>query len=623
MSVLATVSFQIYPIVTDKIVFSIPKRKEIAENVWSYVINKINAPEASAWMQANSNAKNPFWGIIKENYVLLGGTLLLFYALFYILKKMKRNDSEFSFHKTIVAYGIMLAGHVFIGITIPSLSGDESNIASICYIVFGSVIGILFVLLMPCFPLDVVMSKEDIKIAEEKEKLSQVVKTVDKKTLRNGWETIAGYKDVIDELKQVLEPYLDKKVMKKMEEANIPPVKGLLLFGPPGSGKTLFARAIAAESKMNIITVAGAEFTSKWVGESDKNLRMIFEQAREQAPCLIFFDELESFLPRREQAQYSWEKTLVTTFLTQMDGFQELKDVLVVGATNYPDQIDPAAIRPGRFDKCIYISEPDVEAKIEILKKYLGTKSQFTNDELKNLAVKLERFTAADIEGLIIELYRQNHFEALVPEDIINASANYHPTITLDMRDKYAALEKKYNRRLIDESEEKTKEKKYTWNDIAGMEKEKKDIRKFVEKPLLHANKYKELDLEYPKGVLMFGPPGCGKTLFAKVIANECNASFFTINGPELLSAQIGESEKKLRRVFRTATEQKPSIIFFDGIMKRIIYWHIYNNSFSLISKNIYYPIYSCHYSWCISYPFFFHFISMVLFFPVYKLFII
>lgn len=384
------------------------------------------------------------------------------------------------------------------------------------------------------------------------------------KKIESDWGDIAGYEDVKEELKAVISPYINPKEMSEMQKNKIDPIKGLLLFGPPGSGKTMFVKTLAGVSKLPIISVAGAEFQSKWVGESDQNLRNIFERAKQSAPCIIFFDELEAFLPKRELAQNVWEKTLVTTFLSQIDGFDKLDNVLVIGATNYPEQIDAAAIRPGRFDKCIYIKEPDVPAKIAILKHYLGETTELPEKELERIAFKLERYTAADIAGLIKELYRQNQYKALTTSDIINASKQYKPTITLDMRDHYEKIANEYNRRFVNEENKENKVKKYTWNDVAGMEDVKKQMKKYVQKPLLYADKYAEIGLDIPKGILMFGPPGCGKTLFAKVIASECNASFFTINGPELLTGRIGESEEKLRRQFRMAREQKPSIIFFD-----------------------------------------------------------
>ncbi len=293
-------------------------------------------------------------------------------------------------------------------------------------------------------------------------------------------------------------------------------------------------------------------------------LRNIFAKAKAIAPCIIFFDELESFLPRRDKANYNYEKTLVTTFLSQMDGFSELKDVLVIASTNYPDTIDPAAIRPGRFDKCIYIPEPDLKAKCAILEKYLGDRTTFSKEDLTYVAQKMERFTAADIEGLVKEAYRQNKFMPLNKEDLVMMITNYKPTITLDMRDHYEKIALKYTRSFFKSEAPKTKKKHYSWEDIAGMGDVKDKIRKLVEKPLIYVEKYKEIGLDITRGVLMYGPPGCGKTLFAKVIASECNATFFVVNGPELLSKEVGESERKLREVFKSACEAKPAIIFFD-----------------------------------------------------------
>ena len=271
-------------------------------------------------------------------------------------------------------------------------------------------------------------------------------------------------------------------------------------------------------------------------------LRNIFAKAKAIAPCIIFFDELESFLPRRDKANYNYEKTLVTTFLSQMDGFSELKDVLVIASTNYPDVIDPAAIRLGCFDKCIYIPKPDLKAKCAILEKYLGERTNFSKEDLTYVAQKMERFTAADIEGLVKEAYRQNKFMPLNKEDLVKMITNYKPTITLDMRDHYEKIALKYTRSSFKSEAPKTKKKHYSWEDIAGMDDVKDKIRKLVEKPLIYAEKYKEIGLDITRGVLMYGPPGCGKTLFAR-------SSPVNVMPPSLWSTGPSSYQKKWGKV--------------------------------------------------------------------------
>ena len=378
------------------------------------------------------------------------------------------------------------------------------------------------------------------------------------------WSDIAGYENTKQEIQTTISPYVDPIILKKLKEANMDLPKGILLFGPPGCGKTLFAKAIAGETHMNFISVKGNEFTSKWVGESEKNLREIFESARKQPPCVIFFDELEAFLAKREEVD-EHNKSLVTTFLTEMDGFAKDDKFFVIGATNNPDILDSAAIRPGRFDKLVYIDTPNGVAREAIIKKYLNGKGKFSKEDIENLVNSTNRYSGADIRGVVEETFRKNHFNPINYAMLSDMLSHYKPTMDYEMKRKFMKLQAKYNRSSYSQEDIGIDNRpKVTWNDAAGMENVKEQIKEMIEKPLKFPKKYKELGLSYSKGILMYGPPGCGKTLVSKIIASEYDLYFIAINGPELLSKHIGESEEQIRRVFMEAKDNAPSVIFFD-----------------------------------------------------------
>lgn len=380
------------------------------------------------------------------------------------------------------------------------------------------------------------------------------------------WDSIAGYEETKKEIQGVVRPYTDKREYDRLTKAGMAPVKGLLLFGPPGTGKTTIARIIANETKMKLILVNASSFLNMYVGESEKNLVDVFKKARAKAPCIICFDEIESFLMDRSKATRSYETSIVSTFLAQMDGFSDLKDVLVVATTNNPTLIDPAALRPGRFDKLIYIGVPDEEARAVMFEKYLRNKAAHGVD-CKKLAENSERFTGADIRALCETAFRENDFKPVTEEQLMMRLSITRPSYTLEMQKMYELWSKKYNRSTGAQEDNQNKTaKRLCWDDIKGMDSVKALLKEKIELPIQNAEKYKEYGISAPKGILLFGPPGCGKTFFARVASDESNAAFYVINGPELLGGHVGESEENLRKVFMNARETKPSILFFDEI---------------------------------------------------------
>ncbi|MBQ6151272.1 MAG: AAA family ATPase [Mogibacterium sp.] len=381
------------------------------------------------------------------------------------------------------------------------------------------------------------------------------------------WDSLAGYEATKQEIQDIIKPYVDKVEFNKVARTGMRPVKGLLLYGPPGTGKTTIARIIANESKMNLILVNASEFMSKWVGESEQNLKHIFTQAKAKAPAIICFEEVEAFLRKRTESENNYETSIINVFLSQMDGFNELKNVFVVATTNNPEMIDEAAMRPGRFDRIIYVGAPDPEGRRALFKKYLKGKANLSKDEIDKLVKNTERFTGADIKAVCENAYRENDFKQLTVNDLLDRISYTLPSYTLDLQERYELYRKKYVRSSAAQQDNTGKEtKKLTWDDIKGMDEVKKVLKDKIESPIRNAEKYKQFGIPASKGILLFGPPGCGKTFFAKVAADESDANFYVVNGPELLGAGIGESEKNLRRKFRDARETKPSIIFFDEI---------------------------------------------------------
>lgn len=380
---------------------------------------------------------------------------------------------------------------------------------------------------------------------------------------RFSYEDIGGLKDELQRLRETIElPLRHPELFQKL---GIEPPKGVLLYGPPGTGKTLIAKAVASESGAHFISIAGPEVISKYYGESEQRLREVFEEARENAPSIIFIDELDSIAPRREEVTGEVERRVVAQLLTMMDGLEERGQVVVIGATNRVDAIDAALRRPGRFDREIEIGVPSELDRIEILKIHSRGMPLAEDVKIEILAQQTHGFVGADLA-------------ALAREAAIRALRRYLPDLDLDAEevpsevlDSLRVLASDFRSAQRDVGPSAMREvmlevSHVKWENVGGLEEAKTEIREAVEYPLTHRQKFEDLGIEPPRGVLLYGPPGTGKTLIAKAVASESGANFIPVRGPQLLSKWVGESERAVREVFKKARQVSPSIIFFDEI---------------------------------------------------------
>ena len=379
------------------------------------------------------------------------------------------------------------------------------------------------------------------------------------------YEDIGGLEKEIEKIREMVE--LPLRFPKIFRHLGIDPPKGVLLHGPPGCGKTLLAKAVANESEASFFAINGPEITSKYYGESEAKLREIFRKAEENAPSIIFIDELDSIAPKREDVSGEAEKRVVAQLLTLMDGLKGRGQVIVIGATNRIDAIDPALRRPGRFDREIEIRIPDEKGRYEIFKIHTRGMPLADDVDIKKLASITHGYTGADIQAICREaamkalkrnlpLIEEYSDTGDIPDEVLNK-------ITVTMKDFMDAFKEIVPTAL---REVEVSIPKVTWDDIGGLEEIKEALRENIEWPLKYPDKFKRLGIEPPKGILLYGPPGTGKTLLAQAIASETNMNFIVVKGPELLSKWVGESEKGIRRVFRRARDAAPSIIFFDEI---------------------------------------------------------
>jgi transitional endoplasmic reticulum ATPase len=339
----------------------------------------------------------------------------------------------------------------------------------------------------------------------------------------------------------------------------------VLLYGPPGTGKTLIAKAVASESGAHFIHIAGPEVISKYYGESEQKLRDIFDEARENAPSIIFIDELDSIAPRREDVTGEVERRVVAQLLTMMDGLEERGQVIVIGATNRVDAIDAALRRPGRFDREIEIGVPSEPDRIEIMKIHTRGMPLSEDVNLDTLAQQTHGFVGADLA-------------ALAREAAIRALRRYLPDLDLDAEaipeevlDRLKVYASDFRSALRDVGPSAMREvmlevSHVKWQNVGGLDAAKVEVREAIELPLKDRQRIDDLGIEPPRGILLYGPPGTGKTLIAKAVASESGANFIPVRGPQLLSKWVGESERAVREIFKKARQVAPSIIFFDEL---------------------------------------------------------
>ena len=377
------------------------------------------------------------------------------------------------------------------------------------------------------------------------------------------YDDIGGLKKEIESIREMVElPIKRPEIFKKL---GISAPKGILLYGPPGTGKTLLAKAVASETDSNFQIINGPEIVSGVYGQSEENLRKIFKEAEEKAPSIIFIDEIDAIAPKRENIHGETEKRIVAQLLTLMDGLKTRGDVVVIGATNIPDSLDPALRRPGRFDREIEINIPTKEARKEIL--LVHTRGMPLVDvDLDKIIEFTNGFSGADVSALCKEAALKA-LKRLIP--LINKETGNQ--LSKEIMDQLIITQQDFLDALNVVEPSAIREIMVTipntkWEDVGGLENIKQELKEMIEWPMKHKTLFENIGVEAPRGVLLYGVPGTGKTLLAKAIATEANANFISVKGPEIYNKWVGESEKKIRDIFKKARQLAPSIIFIDEI---------------------------------------------------------
>jgi len=399
---------------------------------------------------------------------------------------------------------------------------------------------------------EIILNPEAVELKEE-EKILEVT-----------YEDIGGLDEEIKKIREMVE--LPLKHPEIFERLGIEPPKGVLLHGPPGTGKTLLAKAVANETNANFILINGPEIMSKYYGQSEENLRKKFEEAQKNAPSIIFIDEIDAIASKREETHGEVEKRVVAQLLAIMDGLQSRGKVIVIAASNIPHALDPALRRPGRFDREIEIGVPRKEGRLNILKIHTRNMPLDKSVDLKEIAEITHGFVGADLAALAKEaamIVLRKVLPALtlgkdepIPKEILEKLVIKQE----DLKEALKVVRPSALREVLIEIPN------VKWDDIGGIEDVKQELKEAVEWPLKNPDAFRRLGVKPPRGILLYGAPGTGKTLLAKAVATESQANFISVNGPELLSKWVGESEKAVRMVFRKARQTSPSIIFFDEI---------------------------------------------------------
>jgi transitional endoplasmic reticulum ATPase len=392
---------------------------------------------------------------------------------------------------------------------------------------------------------------------------SKAVEMIEERIPNINYEDIGGLNEEIKKIREMVEiPMKRPEVFQKL---GVSPPKGVLLHGPPGTGKTLLAKAVATETDSHFILLNGPEIMSKFYGESEKKIRNIFDEAEKNAPSIIFIDEIDAIAPKREEVHGEVERRVVSQLLTMMDGLNSRGKVIIIGATNRVDSLDPALRRPGRFDRELEIGVPDKKGRLETLKIHSRGMPLHKNVDLDKISSLTHGFVGADLESLTKEsamIVLRRHLPKIpldddqIPQEVLDDLIVQQK----DFTDALKTVRPSAMREVLVEAPT------VGWNDIGGLDRIKEDLQEAVEWPMKYPDSFKRMGIRPSRGVLLYGPPGTGKTLLAKAVAKESEANFIQVKGPSLLSMWVGKSEEGVRKIFEKARQVSPCIIFFDEL---------------------------------------------------------